>query len=77
LPSSLDYREIKASAGSHQQRLTSLKYAAIEEGVIAPSRTSRRMAAQFVVPYRKRSKDDADNAEAVGRPNMYFVAIKS
>ena len=35
------------------------------------------MAAQFVVPYRKRSKDDADNAEAVGRPNMYFVAIKS
>lgn len=39
------------------------------------------MGAQFVVPYRKRSKNDANDAEAiceaVGRPNMRFVAIKS
>jgi transposase len=39
------------------------------------------MAAQFVVPYRKRCKNDANDAEAiceaVGRPNMHFVAIKS
>jgi transposase len=39
------------------------------------------MAAQFVIPYRKRSKNDANDAEAiceaVGRPNMHFVAIKS
>jgi hypothetical protein len=39
------------------------------------------MAAQFVIPYRKRGKNDANDAEAiceaVGRPNMHFVAIKS
>ncbi len=39
------------------------------------------MAAQFVIPYRKRGKNDANDAEAiceaVGRPNMRFVAIKS
>jgi transposase len=39
------------------------------------------MAAQFVIPYRKRSKNDANDAEAiceaVGRPNMHFVAIKT
>jgi transposase len=43
--------------------------------------TVRLMAAQFVVPYRKRDKNDANDAEAiceaVGRPNMRFVAIKS
>src|ERR1017187_7457494 len=43
--------------------------------------TVRLMAAQFVIPYRKRSKNDANDAEAiceaVGRPNMRFVAIKS
>jgi len=43
--------------------------------------TVRLMAAQFVVPYRKRGKNDANDAEAiceaVGRPNMHFVAIKS
>jgi len=39
------------------------------------------MGAQFVLPYRKRSKNDANDAEAiceaVGRPNMRFVAVKS
>jgi transposase len=43
--------------------------------------TVRLMAAQFVVPYRKRGKNDANDAEAiceaVGQPNMHFVAIKS
>src|SRR5271169_2119970 len=43
--------------------------------------TVKLMAAQFVIPYRKRSKNDANDAEAiceaVGRPNMRFVAIKS
>ena len=43
--------------------------------------TVKLMAAQFVVPYRKRGKNDANDAEAiceaVGRPNMRFVAIKS
>ena len=43
--------------------------------------TVKLMAAQFVIPYRKRSKNDANDAEAiceaVGRPNMHFVAIKS
>lgn len=39
------------------------------------------MAAQFVKPYRKGGKNDASDAEAiceaVGRPNMRFVAVKS
>jgi transposase len=43
--------------------------------------TVKLMAAQFVVAYRKRGKNDANDAEAiceaVGRPNMRFVAIKS
>jgi transposase len=43
--------------------------------------TVRLIAAQFVIPYRKRGKNDANDAEAiceaVGRPNMHFVAIKS
>jgi transposase len=43
--------------------------------------TVRLMAAQYVVPYRKRAKNDANDAEAiceaVGRPNMRFVALKS
>jgi transposase len=43
--------------------------------------TVQLMAAQFVIPYRKRGKNDANDAEAicgaVGRPNMHFVAIKS
>jgi transposase len=43
--------------------------------------TVRLMAAQFVNPYRKSGKNDANDAEAiceaVGRPNMRFVAVKS
>jgi transposase len=43
--------------------------------------TVKLMAAQFVIPYRKRGKNDANDAEAiceaVDRPNMHFVAIKS
>jgi transposase len=39
------------------------------------------IAAQFVIPYRKRGKNDANDAEAiceaVGRANMHFVAIKT
>jgi transposase len=43
--------------------------------------TVKLMAAQFVIPYRTRGKNDANDAqaicEAVGRPSMHFVAIKS
>jgi transposase len=43
--------------------------------------TVKLMAAQFVIPYRKRGKNDANDAEAiceaVGRPNMHFVAVKT
>jgi len=43
--------------------------------------TVKLMAAQYVMAYRKRAKNDANDAEAiceaVGRPNMRFVAIKS
>jgi transposase len=39
------------------------------------------MMARFVVPYRKSSKNDGNDAEAiceaVGRPNMRFVPVKS
>lgn len=39
------------------------------------------MAAQFVSPYRKSGKNDANDAEAiceaVGRPNMRFVPVKT
>lgn len=41
--------------------------------------TVRLIAAQFVIPYRRRGKNDANDAEAiceaVGRPNMHFVAV--
>ncbi len=43
--------------------------------------TVRLMAAQFVNPYRKSGKNDANDAEAiceaVGRPNMRFVPVNS
>lgn len=43
--------------------------------------TVKLMAAQFISPYRKGGKNDANDAEAiceaVGRPNMRFVGIKS
>jgi transposase len=39
------------------------------------------MAAKFVIPYRKNGKNDTNDAEAiceaVGRPNMRFVPVKS
>lgn len=42
---------------------------------------ARIMAAKFIVPYRKNQKNDSNDAEAiceaVGRPNMRFVPIKS
>src|SRR5204863_9060559 len=42
---------------------------------------TRIMAPQFVQPYRKSQKNDGNDAEAiceaVARPNMRFVAIKS
>jgi transposase len=44
-------------------------------------RTVRLMAPKFMVPYRKSGKNDGNDAEAiceaVGRPNMRFVPIKS
>jgi transposase len=43
--------------------------------------TVRLMAAQFVNPYRKSGKNDANDGEAiceaVGRANMRFVSVKS
>lgn len=43
--------------------------------------TVRLMAPRFVKPYRKNDKSDRNDAEAiceaVGRPNMRFVAVKS
>jgi transposase len=43
--------------------------------------TVKLIAAQFVIPYRRRGKNDANDAEAlceaVGLPDMRFVAIKS
>ena len=43
--------------------------------------TVKLMAGQYVAAYRKRDKNDVNDAEAiceaVGRPNMRFVAVKS
>jgi len=43
--------------------------------------TVKLMATQYVTAYRKRGKNDVNDAEAIceamGRPNMRFVAIKS
>src|SRR5687767_10993351 len=43
--------------------------------------TPRLMAAKFVAPYRRRGKNDGNDAEAiceaVARPNMRFVPVKS
>lgn len=62
---------IEACGGAH--------YWARELGKLG--HTVRLMAGQFVSPYRKSGKNDANDAEAiceaVGRPNMRFVAIKS
>jgi transposase len=49
--------------------------------LMAMGHTVRLMAAKFVHPYRKSQKNDGNDAEAiceaVGRPNMRFVAVKS
>jgi transposase len=62
---------IEACAGSH--------YWARE--LIKLGHDARLMAAQFVTPYRKSGKNDANDAEAiceaVGRPHMRFVPVKS
>lgn len=62
---------IEACAGSH--------YWARE--LIRLGHDVRLMAAQFVAPYRKGGKNDANDAEAiceaVGRPNMRFVPVKT
>lgn len=62
---------IEACAGAH--------YWARE--LIKLGHDARLMAAQFVSPYRKSGKNDANDAEAiceaVGRPNMRFVPVKS
>jgi transposase len=62
---------LEACGGAHDmaRRLTAMGH------------TVRLMAAKFVHPYRKSQKNDGNDAEAiceaVGRPNMRFVAIKS
>jgi transposase len=62
---------IEACAGAH--------YWARELGKLG--HTVKLMAAQFVQPYRKSGKNDTNDAEAiceaVGRPNMRFVSVKS
>lgn len=62
---------IEACAGSHYWARELLKL----------GHDARLMAAQFVSPYRKNGKNDANDAEAiceaVGRPNMRFVPVKS
>ncbi len=47
----------------------------------ASGHTVKLMAAKFVMPYRKSGKNDGNDAEAiceaVARPNMRFVPVKS
>jgi transposase len=62
---------MEACAGAHYWGRTLERY----------GHTVRLMASQFVKPYVKTNKNDAADAEAiceaVGRPNMRFVPIKS
>jgi transposase len=62
---------IEACAGSHHWARELIKL----------GHDVRLMAAQFVTPYRKSGKNDANDAEAiceaVGRPGMRFVPVKS
>jgi transposase len=48
---------------------------------VASGHTVKLMAAKFVMPYRKSGKNDGNDAEAiceaVARPNMRFVPVKS
>ena len=62
---------MEACAGAHEwaRRFTEVGHEA------------KLMAAKFVIPYRKNGKNDGNDAEAiceaVGRPNMRFVPVKS
>ena len=62
---------MEASAGAHEwaRRFSTLGHEA------------KLMAAKFVIPYRKNGKNDGNDAEAiceaVGRPTMRFVPVKS
>jgi transposase len=62
---------IEACSGAHEFART----------LQALGHDARIMAPKFVVPYRKNQKNDGNDAEAiceaVGRPNMRFVPIKS
>jgi transposase len=54
---------------------------AVARGLQALGHDARIMAPKFVVPYRKNQKNDGNDAEAiceaVGRPKMRFVPVKS
>lgn len=62
---------MEACAGAHEW---ARRFAALGHEV-------KLMAAKFVIPYRKNGKNDGNDAEAiceaVGRPNMRFVPVKS
>lgn len=62
---------MEASGGAHEW---ARRFAALGHDV-------RLMAAKFVIPYRKNGKNDGNDAEAiceaVGRPHMRFIPIKS
>ena len=62
---------MEACAGAHEW---ARRFTALGHGV-------RLMAAKFVLPYRKNGKNDGNVAEAiceaVGRPSMRFVPVKS
>jgi transposase len=62
---------IEACGGAHHWARTLARF----------GHTVRLMAGQFVAPYRKSGKNDGNDAEAiceaVGRPNMRFVPVKS
>ena len=62
---------LEACSGAH----------AVARGLQALGHDARIMAPKFVVPYRKNQKNDGNDAEAiceaVGRPKMRFVPVKS
>ena len=62
---------MEACAGAHD----------LARRLIAMGHDARLMAARFVQPYRKSQKNDGNDAEAiceaVARPNMRFVPVKS
>ena len=54
---------------------------ALATGGVKLGHTAKLMGAQFIIPYRKSGKNDANDAEAiceaVGRPNMHCVEVKT